>query len=286
MKTKGSEPMSWFDDIFGQSKNEQKNEKQKSDQVSFDHHPDDDSTNEEIYRRPKGKFRFPIQMEYEEQSNQEHHQHDNETSQREEKYHDSRFYDESSASFPTNRRRRRRNRNADSYEPAKKSRSYDQDVTHHYSAKSKQSSQRYDNSKRHSDDYQFEERLNALHQPKFKASEVPSAIFGMRKQKEVPNSGLKDHSAKSTENGAEKENKRKQSSEIVRDVPTYSKTDNTINIENIYASQIVSEIRKEREKKLQKKKQFEKALREKENKSLTVLIQKRKSHKLKIKTII
>lgn len=271
MKTKGSEPMSWFDDIFGQSKNEQKNEKQKSDQVSFDHHPDDDSTNEEIYRRPKGKFRFPIQMEYEEQINQEHHQHDNETSQHEEKYHDSRFYDESSASFPTNRRRRRRNRNVDAYEPAKKSRSYDQDVTHHYETKSKQSSQRYDNSKRYNDDYQFEERLNALHQPKFKASEVPSAIFGMRKQKEVPNSGLKDHSTKPSDNDTEKENKRKQSSEIVRDVPTYSKTDNTINIENIYASQIVSEIRKEREKKLQKKKQFEKALREKREQELNSL---------------
>ncbi|MEY8690432.1 DNA translocase FtsK [Mammaliicoccus sciuri] len=271
MKTKGSEPMSWFDDIFGQSKNEQKNEKQKSDQVSFDHHPDDDSTNEEIYRRPKGKFRFPIQMEYEEQINQEHHQHDNETSQHEEKYHDSRFYDESSASFPTNRRRRRRNRNVDAYEPAKKSRSYDQDVTHHYETKSKQSSQRYDNSKRYNDDYQFEERLNALHQPKFKASEVPSAIFGMRKQKEVPNSGLKDHSTKPSDNDTEKENKLKQSSEIVRDVPTYSKTDNTINIENIYASQIVSEIRKEREKKLQKKKQFEKALREKREQELNSL---------------
>jgi len=263
--------MSWFDDIFGQSKNEQKNEKQKSDQVSFDHHPDDDSTNEEIYRRPKGKFRFPIQMEYEEQINQEHHQHDNETSQHEEKYHDSRFYDESSASFPTNRRRRRRNRNVDAYEPAKKSRSYDQDVTHHYETKSKQSSQRYDNSKRYNDDYQFEERLNALHQPKFKASEVPSAIFGMRKQKEVPNSGLKDHSTKPSDNDTEKENKLKQSSEIVRDVPTYSKTDNTINIENIYASQIVSEIRKEREKKLQKKKQFEKALREKREQELNSL---------------
>ncbi len=280
MKTKGSEPMSWFDDIFGQSKNEQKNEKQKSDQVSFDHHPDDDSTNEEIYRRPKGKFRFPIQMEYEEQSNQEHHQHDHDTSQREEKYHDSRFYDESSASFPTNRRRRRRNRNADSYEPVKKSRSYDQDVTLHYSAKSKQSS-RYDNSKRHNDDYQFEERLNALHQPKFKASEVPSAIFGMRKQKEVPNSGLKDHSTKPSENDAEKENKRNQSSEIVRDVPTYSKTDNTINIENIYASQIVSEIRKEREKKLQKKKQFEKALREKREQELNSLDSEEKKSQIK-----
>ncbi|WP_316963355.1 DNA translocase FtsK [Mammaliicoccus sciuri] len=281
MKTKGSEPMSWFDDIFGQSKNEQKNEKQKSDQVSFDHHPDEDSTNEEIYRRPKGKFRFPIQMEYEEQSNQEPHQNNHDTSQREEKYHDSRFYDESSASFPTNRRRRRRNRNVDSYEPAKKSRSYDQDVTNHYGTKSKQSSQRYDNSKRYNDDYQFKERLNALHQPKFKASEVPSAIFGMRKQKEVPNSGLKDHSAKPSENDAEKENKRKQSSEIVRDVPTYSKTDNTINIENIYASQIVSEIRKEREKKLQKKKQFEKALREKREQELNSLDSEEKKSQIK-----
>lgn len=45
--------------------------------------------------------------------------------------------------------------------------------------------------------------------------------------------------------------------------PNYSKRDNTVNIENIYASQIVEEIRKERERKVQQKRKFKEALQNK-----------------------
>lgn len=41
-----------------------------------------------------------------------------------------------------------------------------------------------------------------------------------------------------------------------RKTPNYSKVDNTINIENIYASQIVEEIRRERERKVLQKRRF------------------------------
>ncbi len=45
-------------------------------------------------------------------------------------------------------------------------------------------------------------------------------------------------------------------------MPNYSKVDNTIKIENIYASQIVEEIRRERERKVLQKRRF-KALQQK-----------------------
>lgn len=281
MKTKGSEPMSWFDDIFGQSKSNQNNEKEKKEQISSDYHPEEDSTNEEIYRRPKGKFRFPIQMEYEEQSDdnlEQYNQSENEPDNKPKVHnHDNRFYDENEASFPTNRRRRRRNQNSTQQSFNNASRTQNKDVNNYKNEKNNKTSNQNKKAEKYNEDTKFQERLNSLHQPKFKASEVPSAIFGMRKQKDVPNSGLKDHSTSDylndlknidTDNTKNENIQKDQNGEIIQDVPTYSKTDNTINIENIYASQIVSEIRKEREKKLQKKKQFEKALREKREQEL------------------
>ncbi len=43
-------------------------------------------------------------------------------------------------------------------------------------------------------------------------------------------------------------------------MPNYSKVDNTIKIENIYASQIVEEIRRERERKVLQKRRFKKSV--------------------------
>ncbi len=286
MKTKGSEPMSWFDDIFGQSKKNQKNENNENndnEKISFDNDSEDEPINDEVYRRPKGKFRFPIQMEYDQVD--DHNQEDGhrENNNHETSYHDNRFYDESEQSFSTNRRRRRRkshDRNqqestkADPYEYKGNNKSrYQQPNDYKPSHKTKSSYSKNENDL-------FEERISSLHQPKFKASEVPSAIFGMRKQKDVPNSGLRDHSISDNTDTTQdqskdiedtSENTKQKSSEVQKDVPTYSKTDNTINIENIYASQIVSEIRKEREKKLLKKKQFEQALKEKRESELKSL---------------
>ena len=51
-------------------------------------------------------------------------------------------------------------------------------------------------------------------------------------------------------------------------VPNFSQKDNTVNIENIYASQIVEEIRREREKKAQQKRKFKEALQNKRQQSV------------------
>lgn len=266
--------MSWFDDIFGQSNDKKKT---NDDKMKLDSEPVSGSSNEEVYKRPKGKFRFPIQMEYEEKDKEEIVKSESENQQ--EGYRDRRFYKESNASFPVNRSRRRRRH---------------QDNTKHQNQMSSTKPYSYeepknkfnqqDNTVRKKDqlhdehyDDDFQKRLSSLHQPKFKASEVPSAIFGMRKQKDLPNSALKNHnsdsyekdiSKKSSDDSAINLSNQQNNEHAKQEVPTYSKTDNTINIENIYASQIVSEIRKEREKKLQKKKQFEKALKEKREKEL------------------
>ncbi|MCG9794948.1 DNA translocase FtsK [Staphylococcus argenteus] len=48
-----------------------------------------------------------------------------------------------------------------------------------------------------------------------------------------------------------------------KSTPNFSKVDNTIKIENIYASQIVEEIRRERERKVLQKRRFKKALQQK-----------------------
>ena len=47
-------------------------------------------------------------------------------------------------------------------------------------------------------------------------------------------------------------------SSTTKSTPNYSKVDNTIKIENIYASQIVEEIRRERERKVLQKRRFKK----------------------------
>ncbi|WP_070044735.1 DNA translocase FtsK [Mammaliicoccus lentus] len=277
--------MSWFDDIFGQSKNKQKNKEKENENISFDHGSEDEEVNEEIYKRPRGKFRFPIDMdvdaetetETEQNSDQEH------DSQQEYNYYDERFYNENEASYPTNRRRRRRRSHDGEEAPSEPQPKKDKGVYENKRLTRPSSTEQYSSvfkkkSVHDKEDDAFNRRLSSLNQPKFHASEVPSAIFGMRKQKDVPNSGLKEPSTPDTSNIKEEDNKdsngyestdnQSSNSEVVRDTPTYSKTDNTINIENIYASQIVSEIRKEREKKLQKKKQFEKALREKREQEL------------------
>ncbi|MCG9802812.1 hypothetical protein LHK19_00735 [Staphylococcus argenteus] len=44
-----------------------------------------------------------------------------------------------------------------------------------------------------------------------------------------------------------------------KSTPNFSKVDNTIKIENIYASQIVEEIRRERERKVLQKRRFKKS---------------------------
>ncbi|MEZ2074852.1 DNA translocase FtsK, partial [Staphylococcus aureus] len=134
------------------------------------------------------------------------------------------------------------------------------------------------------------------HKESFKTSEVPSAIFGTMKPKKLENGRIPvSKSSEKVESDKQKYDKyvaktqtsqnkhleqEKQKDSVVKQgtaskssdenvssttksTPNYSKVDNTIKIENIYASQIVEEIRRERERKVLQKRRFKKALQQK-----------------------
>lgn len=129
------------------------------------------------------------------------------------------------------------------------------------------------------------------HKESFKTSEVPSAIFGTMKPKKLENGRIPvSKPSEKVESDKQKYDKyvaktqtsqnkqlehEKQDDSVVKQgtaskssdenvssttksTPNYSKVDNTIKIENIYASQIVEEIRRERERKVLQKRRFKK----------------------------
>src|SRR5699024_1708536 len=142
----------------------------------------------------------------------------------------------------------------------------------------------------------------------FRAEEVPSAIFGTKKRHPLENGviqrseGVTEESTNQQEkiltdplNGSRKQASKahevetresedtkneteqlsyKDSQHQVKQTPNYSKADNTININNIYASQIVEEIRRERERKVLQRKKFKEALQQKREQEDVSSIQK------------
>ncbi|HGE9027859.1 TPA: DNA translocase FtsK, partial [Staphylococcus pseudintermedius] len=130
--------------------------------------------------------------------------------------------------------------------------------------------------KRHRDDIVAKPNY---HQKPFQASEVPSAIFGTKQPKKIENSGLNQppgarkampqlqknervvqEATPQAESTTTRQNRTTERSGTSKS-PT--RRHNTIHIENIYASQIVEEIRREREKKMLQKKNFKEALKKK-----------------------
>lgn len=193
--------MSWFDRLFGESKDEK--------EIVQHEQPVEQSSHSEIYRRPRGKFRFPIDVGETETIEETPLTRDEQVEETEESV---------------------------SYTPKPEF------VNTDYFA------ERKSRPRRHVVEQPVRQPkyIPAQHHSKFVASEVPSAIFGTRKnlkpsEKKVvitPLTGKKPESAPP-------------------ETPNYRKQDNMVNIENVYALQIVSEIRKEREKKARAKKAFE-----------------------------
>lgn len=257
--------MSWFDKLFGESS-------EKTEDTHDQTHEDD------VYHRPRGKFRFPLNVENIKTA--EHHRtldNVNETKITDHKHeyiepvqprretyiaqNESVNTEEIRASFSSDyvpRRERRRGRNSqqqsfhtrgteslsnneviDRYQP--KTRLNDAPKYTSYQPKNNRSSIHKTNSAQ-----TFSEKQYSVHQPKFKASVVPSAVYGTKPRKDP--SSLKQPIQPI-------QGKKTVASRPAN--PTHRKEDNTVNIENVYASQIVAEIRREREKKLQRKKAFE-----------------------------
>ena len=320
--------MSWFDKLFGEdngsnddllSKNKNRRQSQQSKQNNQDSLL---PQNNDIYSRPRGKFRFPIQVSENEytQKNESYNEH----SQEETNDTMSSYNQHDNLDFVSSGKRHRRRRQVYSKHNQSKitqqKQFADNNYTNNNSVYNQNDNQKSSQQRKSIQSENIKNKANTKNTStspvftylnhSFKSSEVPSAIFGTKKRRPIENGVIppehkelndkeivqKDegsHSTKSVDasinvsnsndDNVEKNQQKKQqttaqtesSSENIHNVeksnyqttkrktPNYSKVDNTINIENIYASQIVEEIRRERERKVLQKRRFKKALQQK-----------------------
>ncbi|MDF4038683.1 DNA translocase FtsK [Staphylococcus aureus] len=310
--------MSWFDKLFGEDNDSnddlihrKKKRRQESQNIDNDH----DSLlpqNNDIYSRPRGKFRFPMSVAYE---NKNVEQSADTISDEKEQYHrDYRKQSHDSRSQKRHRRRRNQTTEEQNYSEQRGNSKISQqsikykDHSHYHTNKpgtyvsaingiekethKSKTHNMYSNNTNH----RANDSTPDYHKESFKTSEVPSAIFGTMKPKKLENGRIPvSKPSEKVESDKQKYDKyvaktqtsqnkhleqEKQNDSVVKQgtaskssdenvssttksMPNYSKVDNTIKIENIYASQIVEEIRRERERKVLQKRRFKKALQQK-----------------------
>ncbi|EPV2412655.1 DNA translocase FtsK [Staphylococcus pseudintermedius] len=272
--------MSWFDQLFGENDKDQSSQRstrrRKSEATREEKHASFVQQSQDVYQRPRGKFRFPIEMH--DEVVERHHQQADTTQTQDVTMHTQ--LHERRPSFTVDRQHRR-------HRGVQQTRCYEQqqtrgsNSTHSNSHQNDytfaaQSSQHSKKTKRHRDDIVAKPNY---HQKPFQASEVPSAIFGTKQPKKIENSGLNQppgarkampqlqknervvqEATPQAESTTTRQNRTTERSGTSKS-PT--RRHNTIHIENIYASQIVEEIRREREKKMLQKKNFKEALKKK-----------------------
>ncbi|RIP34045.1 DNA translocase FtsK [Staphylococcus gallinarum] len=309
--------MSWFDKLFGEdngsnddylNKRSQRRQKAKQQEKRESLLPQ----NNDVYERPKGKFRFPVDGLDNEQAYQENgdveEQHQ-ETQQSDK----TRSANGETLSVNHQHRRRRSMQKAPSENPSNNNDKTRHDQDNSQSETTREKKPHHGKRMRIQTDVlranthsKSNYQAPKYHQSEFKASEVPSAIFGTKKPRPLQNGVIppttednEEHNRNNetvhTENSEHEHNATSQSSTTSETQQTVFYNDqyidssttkgtegngeptstnqaqekpkvpknNTINIENIYASQIVEEIRKERERKLLQKRQFKKALQQK-----------------------
>ncbi|MCD8838398.1 DNA translocase FtsK [Staphylococcus arlettae] len=297
--------MSWFDKLFGEENDSQDDYLAKRNQrrhKAKQNQNDKDSLlpqNNDVYERPRGKFRFPMSGIEDTDAN---HSTSNE--------HKSSSNEQQFNEVTNDGRQRSRRRRNSAYEQNIDRQPESTSTTHSY-----KQAERPDNKQNNKRIRIQTEVLRAqystpssekphYHKSDFKASEVPSAIFGTQKRHKLENGVItnKELTSDTDTNALSNSNQTmmnahevKQSDSAqhqtsiennVKDNESYYnddllrkgdkrqdqqntaeqkqvKKDNTVNIENFYASQIVEEIRRERERKVLQKKQFKKALQQK-----------------------
>ncbi|WP_214531887.1 DNA translocase FtsK [Staphylococcus pseudintermedius] len=272
--------MSWFDQLFGENDKDQSSQRstrrRKSEATREEKHASFVQQSQDVYQRPRGKFRFPIEMH--DEVVERHHQQADTTQTQDVTMHTQLHERRPSFTVDRQHRRHRGVQQARCYEQQQTrgsnsthSNSHQNDYT--FAAQSSQHSKK---TKRHRDDIVAKPNY---HQKPFQASEVPSAIFGTKQPKIIENSGLNQPPGARKAMPQLQKNERvvqeatqqaestttRQNRTIERSGTSKSPTrrHNTIHIENIYASQIVEEIRREREKKMLQKKNFKEALKKK-----------------------
>lgn len=264
--------MSWFDNLFGE--NNHRDQTKRSLRRHSSQMTDEKETLipqfNDVYHRPRGKFRFPVNMYDEKDLNQKHKSKVRENEESQNAY----LFAKSNKPSFTLERGERRHRGARRFENTQANKNNHEQHKENMNA-NQQVKYPKSSSQHHINNSSRQERFDTkptYHQKEFRASDVPSAIFGTKTPKAFKNSGLNQSpdtrhqtNAINGENkpgdneysSLKKENKH---STFRHKTPNYSKRDNTINIENVYASQIVEEIRREREKKVLQKKRFKEAL--------------------------
>ncbi|WP_330989076.1 DNA translocase FtsK [Staphylococcus pseudintermedius] len=272
--------MSWFDQLFGENDKDQSSQRstrrRKSEATREEKHASFVQQSQDVYQRPRGKFRFPIEMH--DEVVERHHQQADTTQTQDVTMHTQLHERRPSFTVDRQHRRHRGVQQARCYEQQQTrgsnsthSNSHQNDYT--FAAQSSQHSKK---TKRHRDDIVAKPNY---HQKPFQASEVPSAIFGTKQPKKIENSGLNQlpgarkampqlqknervvqEATQQAESTTTRQNRTTERSGTSKS-PT--RRHNTIHIENIYASQIVEEIRREREKKMLQKKNFKEALKKK-----------------------
>ncbi|HCT0443424.1 TPA: DNA translocase FtsK [Staphylococcus pseudintermedius] len=272
--------MSWFDQLFGENDKDQSSQRstrrRKSEATREEKHASFVQQSQDVYQRPRGKFRFPIEMH--DEVVERHHQQADTTQTQDVTMHTQ--LHERRPSFTVNRQHRR-------HRGVQQARCYEQqqtrgsNSTHSNSHQNDytfaaQSSQHSKKTKRHRDDIVAKPNY---HQKPFQASEVPSAIFGTKQPKKIENSGLNQPPGarkampqlqknervvqEATQQAESTTTRQNRTTERSGTSKSPTRRHNTIHIENIYASQIVEEIRREREKKMLQKKNFKEALKKK-----------------------
>ncbi|EJL1408387.1 DNA translocase FtsK [Staphylococcus pseudintermedius] len=272
--------MSWFDQLFGENDKDQSSQRstrrRKSEATREEKHASFVQQSQDVYQRPRGKFRFPIEMH--DEVVERHHQQADTTQTQDVTMHTQLHERRPSFTVDRQHRRHRGVQQAHCYEQQQTrgsnsthSNSHQNDYT--FAAQSSQHSKK---TKRHRDDIVAKPNY---HQKPFQASEVPSAIFGTKQPKKIENSGLNQPPGarkampqlqknervvqEATQQAESTTTRQNRTTERSGTSKSPTRRHNTIHIENIYASQIVEEIRREREKKMLQKKNFKEALKKK-----------------------
>ncbi|EKC6415908.1 DNA translocase FtsK [Staphylococcus pseudintermedius] len=272
--------MSWFDQLFGENDKDQSSQRstrrRKSEATREEKHASFVQQSQDVYQRPRGKFRFPIEMH--DEVVERHHQQADTTQTQDVTMHTQLHERRPSFTVDRQHRRHRGVQQARCYEQQQTrgsnsthSNSHQNDYT--FAAQSSQHSKK---PKRHRDDIVAKPNY---HQKPFQASEVPSAIFGTKQPKIIENSGLNQPPGarkampqlqknervvqEATQQAESTTTRQNRTTERSGTSKSPTRRHNTIHIENIYASQIVEEIRREREKKMLQKKNFKEALKKK-----------------------
>lgn len=305
--------MSWFDKLFSDGDDEEVYQRKYSQrrqklEEKERHRQSLLPENNDIYNRPKGNFRFPMHV-----NNTENTEGDFDSADSDSQISHAEENAYAANQQQDNRRHRRRrnfdtsgNQDENTFRSSRSTRTQN-NHQHHHSPKETS----YTSSKRRVQNYtsSYDTKEIYYRSGEFKAEEVPSAIFGTKKRHPLENGVIKsDGTIKNEEaderqeriptdplNGARRQDKLNTTSQpsssqnegtetshfekpdeiqhTMKETPNYSSTDNTININNIYASQIVEEIRRERERKFLKRKKFKEALQQKREQEDTGSIQ-------------